>query len=172
MSEFRDQLMGMRARRRKYGIRRFTLVVVPILAILFQVYAPQFITYLSFLELPLLVTVYFALTRREPIAGILTGCAIGLAQDSFSHNPLGVFGIVKTLVGYFAATLSQRLDAENALARFFIALFFYFFHQVTAWALVATLLAQPLPFNLLETLVFGLLNAAVAVPLFSLLDRL
>ena len=50
MSEFRDQLMGMRARRRKYGIRRFTLVVVPILAILFQVYAPQFITYLSFLE--------------------------------------------------------------------------------------------------------------------------
>ena len=37
----------------------------------------------------------------------------GLAQDSLSKNPLGMFGIVKTLVGYFAASVGVRLDVEH-----------------------------------------------------------
>src|SRR5271155_691798 len=82
------------------------IVSVPLVAILFQVYVPQFITYLSYLELPLLVTVYFALMRRSPVAGVFIGAAIGLAQDALSRHPLGMFGIVKTLVGYFAASVS------------------------------------------------------------------
>ncbi len=69
--------------------------------------------YLSYLELPLLVTVYFSLMRRSPIAGVLFGAGIGLAQDSLSRSYFGMFGIVKTLVGYFAASVSQRFDVEN-----------------------------------------------------------
>ena len=91
------------------------------LPILFQVYVPRFLTYLSYLELPLLVTVYFSLMHRSPVAGVLFGSGIGLAQDSLSNLPLGMFGIVKTLVGYFAASVSQRLRGGEYAVRFFLA---------------------------------------------------
>ena len=105
-------------------------------AILFQVYVPRFFERLSYLELPLLVTVYFSLMRRSPVAGVLFGAGIGLAQDSLSHNPLGMFGIVKTLVGYFAASMSQRFDVQNPWVRLVLGFFFFFFHQFFYWVLV------------------------------------
>src|SRR5437588_12169857 len=97
----------------KQGVSRFhaaALVAIPLAAILFQVYVPRFITRLAYLELPLLVTVYFSLKSRSPLAGVFFGAATGLAQDSLSYHPLGMFGIVKTLVGYFSASVSQRFD--------------------------------------------------------------
>jgi rod shape-determining protein MreD len=172
MTEFSDHLLGQRGRPRRRRIRPAALVAAPLFAILFQVYAPRFVWQLGFLELPLLVTVYFALLRREPVFGLLTGCGIGIAQDVLSHNPLGVFGISKTLVGYFAASLSQRVDVESGAVRFIAGFFFYFFHQFTFWVLVSSLLNQPFALGFLETIVYGFLNAAVAVPLYALLDRL
>jgi len=172
MSDFSGPLAGARRRpRKRYVLRPAVLVLIPVLAILFQVYSPRLLSYLAFLDLPLLVTVYFALLLRQPVWGLLIGCGIGLAQDAFSHQPVGIFGIVKTLVGYFAASLSQRVDVENPAIRFFIGFFFYFFHQVTHWVIISTLLAHPLGFSLAETFVYGLLNGVVAMPLFSLLDR-
>src|SRR5438477_11442441 len=84
------------------------VIGIPLAAILFQVYVPRFVTRLAYLELPLLATIYFALKTRSPLAGVFFGAATGLAQDSLSYHPLGMFGIVKTLVGYFAASVSQR----------------------------------------------------------------
>lgn len=153
-------------------MRRWVLPAVAVLAILFQVYVPRFVQFLAYLELPLLVTLYFALLRRSPIRGALMGAAIGLAQDSLSHQPLGVFGIVKTLAGYFAASISLRFDVDHALLRWVLAYFFFAFHQFFYWVLARALLAQPLPFELELTLAFGLLNALAAVVLFHLLDRL
>src|SRR5881296_2663955 len=76
--------------------------------VLFQVYVPRFFEFLAYLDLPVLVTVYFALMRRSPVAGTFIGAMIGLAQDSLSKYPLGTYGIVKTLVGYFAASVGLR----------------------------------------------------------------
>lgn len=153
-------------------MRRWILLLVALLAILFQVYVPLFFQFLGALELPLLVTLYFALLRRNPISGLLLGAAIGLAQDSLSHQPLGVYGIVKTLVGYFAASVSLRFDVEHTLLRWVLAYFFYFFHQFFYWVLVRALLAQPLGFELQQTLTYGLFNASVALLVFHLLDKL
>ena len=161
-----------RRRSQKRRLRPLALVLVSVAAILFQVYLPRFSVYLSYLELPLLVTVYFALMRREPVHGVLAGAAIGLVQDSLSQNPLGMFGIVKTLVGYFAASVSIRFDVDNGMIRFLLGFFFFFFHQFFYWVLSSALLAQQVRFDFGQTLVFGLLNAAVAVPLFHVLDRL
>ena len=98
--------------------RAWVLFLVPLAAILFQVYVPLFFQFLAYLELPLLVTVYFALMRRSPIGGLLVGALVGLAQDSLSKNPLGMFGITKTLVGYFAASVGlaarRRPSADPA----------------------------------------------------------
>lgn len=147
-------------------------VVIPLLAILFQVYVPRFVEYLSYLELPLLVTVYFAIMRRQPIAGAVVGSIIGLLQDSLSQHPLGMFGIVKTLVGYFAASISQRFDVENSALRFILSFFFFLFHQFFFWVMASGLLGRQLEFQLPQTIIFAFLNAVVAVPLFLILDRL
>jgi len=103
---------------------------------------------------------------------VLYGAAIGLAQDSLSHQPIGLFGIVKTLVGYFASSVSMRFDVENPVITFILVLFFYSFHQFFYWVLVRALLGQVVALDPQQTFIFGLLNAAVGVPLFKLLDRL
>jgi rod shape-determining protein MreD len=161
-----------RRRSQKRRLRPLALVLVSIGAILFKVYFSRFFTFLAYLEFPLLVTVYLALMRREPVYGVLAGAAIGLLQDSLSQNPLGMFGIVKTLVGYFAASVSIRFDVENGMIRFLLGFFFFFFHQFFYWVLSSALLAQQVTFEVGQTVVFGLLNAAVAVPLFRMLDKL
>jgi rod shape-determining protein MreD len=161
---------------RRGSVSRFkwvSIIGIPLAAILFQVYVPRFFTYLAYLELPLLVTVYFSLMRRSPPAGVLFGMCIGLAQDSLVPNhPLGMFGIVKTLVGYFAASVSQRFEANSPLLRLVLAFFFFFFHQFFYWVLARALLGEAVSFEPLQTLVLAVLNAAVAVPLFHILDKL
>jgi rod shape-determining protein MreD len=148
------------------------LAAVPLASILFQVYVPRFLTYLSYLDLPLLVTVYFALMYRSPIIGVFFGAGIGLAQDSLSHLPLGMFGIVKTLTGYFVATVSQRLEVGNTPVRFFLALIFFVFQRVLYWVLSRALLNENFPLEVSQTIVLAALNALIAVPLFRLLDKL
>jgi rod shape-determining protein MreD len=174
MSEFVDGFVDQS--RKKDRVSRFNIVAmigIPLAAILFQVYVPRFVTtYLSYLELPLLVTVYFSLMRRSPVAGVFFGAGIGLAQDSLCDHPLGMFGIVKTLVGYFAASVSQRFDVESWLVRFVLGFFFYFFHQFFYWVLSQALLGEAVNFDPQQTVVLAVLNAAVAVPLFHILDKL
>ena len=173
MTDFSDQILIDNPR--KGRISRYkpaVLVLIPLGAILFQVYLPLFFQSLSYLEVPLLVTVYFALMRRQPIAGTFIGAAIGLMQDSLSHQHLGMMGIVKTFVGYFAASVSLRFDVENSAVRLILGFFFFFFHQFFYWVLASSLLPQPLHFDLPQTFLFGLLNAVVALPLFHILDKL
>jgi rod shape-determining protein MreD len=160
---------------RKTRISRFNwlaLTSIPLAAILFQVYVPQFVRYLAYLELPLLVTVYFSLMRRSPVAGVFIGAGVGLAQDSLSHHYLGMYGLVKTLVGYFAASVSQRFEVDNTIVRIVLAFFFFFFHQFFYWVLSHALLGETFDFEPQQTLVLAALNAAVAAPLYHVLDKL
>ena len=103
---------------------------------------PLFFQFLGFLELPLLVVVYFALMRRNQVSGLLIGAVVGLAQDSLSKNPLGMFGIVNTLVGYFASSIGVRLDVDNTAMRLVLIFFFFVFHQFFYWVLARALAAD------------------------------
>jgi rod shape-determining protein MreD len=100
------------------------------------------------------------------------GAAVGLAQDSWSKNPLGMFGITKTLVGYFAASIGMKLDVDNLLMRFILAFFFYVFHQSFYWVMERALLSQQSPFDLSNWVGLGVLNALVGAALFHFLDKL
>ncbi len=153
-------------------LRGWWWVLIPLAAILFQVYVPRFFQFLSFLEMPLLVVVYFSLMRRSQISGLLIGAAVGLAQDSLSKNPLGMFGIVDTLVGYFASSIGVRLDVENAVMRLLLTFFFFVFHQAFYWVLSHALLSQQAPFDVTRTLLIGLLNAIVGLSLYYFIDKL
>src|SRR6516165_3798530 len=152
--------------------RFWVMLAVPLAAILFQVYVPLFFQFLGFLEMPLLVVIYFAIMRRNQVNGLMIGALVGLAQDSLSKNPLGMFGIVKTLVGYFAASVGVRLDVEHGLIRLMLGFFFYVFHQFLYWVMARALLGQQLAFDWQRTAVLAALNAVVGVALFHLLDKL
>jgi rod shape-determining protein MreD len=172
MTGFSEQYREPLRKERTSMVHVAVITGISLLAILFRVYVSRFVPYLQYLELPLLVTVYFSLMWRSPIAGLLFGAAIGLAQDSLSHHPLGMFGIVKTLVGYFAASMSLRVDVGNPLLRLVLGFFFYFFHALLYWVLARALLGQALQLELGQVLVLGILNAIVAVFLYQFLDRL
>ena len=165
-------LLGSQRERQVSRFRAWVLFSVPLAAILFQVYVPLFFQFLAYLELPLLVVVYFSLMRRSPVAGTIIGALVGLAQDSLSKNPLGMFGIVKTLVGYFAASVGLRLDVDHPLIRLLLGFFFFFFHQFFYWVLSRAPLGQQVDFDLDRTLVLGVLNAFVSLSLFHFLDKL
>jgi len=172
MKDYSEHLLDAPRKGKSKRLRPAALVIVPLAAILFQTYVTRFSDHLAYLELPLLVTLHFALSGHHPIRSVFYGAAIGLTQDSLSHQPIGLFGIVKTLVGYFASSVSSRFDVENPLISFVLCLFFYFFHEFFYWVLQRALLGQAVGFNLQQTGIYGLLNAAVAVPLFKLLDKL
>ena len=152
--------------------RFWVLLAVPLAAILFQAYVPLFFQFLRYLEVPLLVVVYFAIMRRSQISGLLIGAVVGLAQDSLSTEPLGMYGIAKTLVGYFAASVGMRLDVDHPVIRLLLCFFFYIVHQFFYWVILRAMFGKPLPFDVQNTLVLALLNAVVGVSLFHFLDKL
>jgi rod shape-determining protein MreD len=152
--------------------RLWVVLAVPLAAILFQVYVPLFFQFLGFVEMPLLVVVYFALMRRNQVSGLLVGAIVGLAQDSLSKVPLGMYGIVKTLVGYFAASVGMRLDVDHNFIRLLLSFVFFLFHQILFWVMERALLSHQPAFELQRWMVLGLLNAVVGAALFHFLDKL
>jgi len=152
--------------------QKWVFLAVPLAAVLFQAYVPTFFPVLSFVEMPLLVVVYFAIMRRNQISGLTVGALVGLAQDSLSKSPLGMFGIVNTLVGYFAASVGVRLDVEHGLIRLLLGFFFYVFHQFLYWVMSRALLGQQMTFDWTRTAMLAALNAVVGVALFHMLDKL
>ncbi len=147
---------------------------VPLGALLIQVYLPLFQTlrFVSRIELPLLVTIYFALMSHSQIRGLSIGIALGLAQDSFSRYYIGMFGICKTISGYFAASIGMQFDVENSMVRLVICFVFYLFHQFLYWVLQRALLDQPFAFDIVPELILAGVNALIGVVLFRALDNL
>jgi rod shape-determining protein MreD len=173
MNEYSDSIpFGGRSKKKGLRLRPWVMWVFPIAAILFQVFVPLYLSLFSYLELPLLVTIYFAMTRRSQVAGIFIGAGIGLAQDALSHQPIGLLGMVKTLLGYTAASLGVRLDTENVLVRFSLGFLGLICHQGLQWGLRRILLGEAASFEILATFLAAFANGAVAVPLFHLLDKL
>src|SRR5712671_855588 len=116
--------------------------IVVLLALVLQAFFPVYIHSANYLELPLLVTLYFALSKRNPSSGLLLGMVIGLLQDSLSRTPLGLYGIAKTLVGYLGSSIGSRIDVEHPIARFLLTVGFYLFHHAVFIFTTRTLLAR------------------------------
>jgi rod shape-determining protein MreD len=152
--------------------RIWVLIAIPLMAILFQLYIPLLLPFLGFLDIPLLVTIYFAMMRRSQLGGMFTGMVLGLAQDSLSRDPLGMFGICRTLVGYFSASIALKIDVEHPLIRLIITFAFYQFDQFMLWVLERALLQLTVIFDWRQALLIGFLNGVVAIALFHFLDRL
>jgi len=172
MSPSGDRILASQRISRDAKFRGWVLFAVPLASLVFQEYVPLFYQPLAYLEATLLVTIYFAMMRHSPTNGILVGASMGLAQDALAHNPFGVYGIAKTLVGFFAATIGQRIDVTQPFIRLLACFVFYLFHQFLYWLISRALLGQQMAFDWHESLVVGGLNAVVGVALFHFLDKL
>ena len=157
-----------------HKFRAGAIIIATLLALVIQTWTPVHISNAALLDLPLLVTIYFGLSRRNPSTGLLLGMAIGLAQDSLSGPtvPLGLYGIAKTIIGYLASSIGARLDTEHPAARFALTALFFVAHQGLIVLTRRLLLAQPEPWFNMQLAAAALVNAIVAVFLFLLLDRL
>jgi rod shape-determining protein MreD len=118
------------------------------------------------------VVIFFAVARRSQVSGLLTGAVIGLLQDSLTHQPIGLYGISKTVVGYGASSLGVKIDVENIGARFLGTAFFYLVHQLIYFVVARGMVQLSLQWNWSHEAVSALLNAFVAVFIFAGLDRL
>jgi rod shape-determining protein MreD len=161
--------------RREVEQQSFSLpvtVLVPLTAILLQVYLPKIFPGLTILDLPLIVTLFFAISRRSPIAGTVTGGSIGLLQDILSSQYIGVNGMAKSVIGYAAASLGSQIDVENMGTRALLSFGFSLVQSVLLYLIERRLLGIR-AFHLLwlHELMRAVANTVVALPVFLLLDR-
>lgn len=160
--------------REQFEVYRFswiTTLVVPLIALLLQAYLPLRIPFFDLFDLPLIVTIYFAVARRNQLSGMLTGCIIGLVQDSLTHRPLGLYGMAKTVVGYAASSFGLRIDVDNPGTRLLLGFGFYIVHQLIYFLIARGLAIQSLTWRWGHEVIAAVANALLAVVLFTLLDR-
>ncbi len=164
----------VRTSREEIEVYRFgplVSVLVPLMALVIQAFVPLKWHGFAILDLPLLVTIFFALARRSQIAGLLTGAIIGLMQDALTHQAIGLYGIAKTVVGYGASSLGVKIDVENPGTRLLVTSSFYLVHQAAYYLVARNILGVALEWLWTRTLLAALLNGAVAIILFGILDR-
>ena len=160
--------------REQFEVYRFNPVVaiaVPLLAIFIQAYLPLKISFFNIFDLPLLVTIFFAVARRNPITGLLTGMIIGLVQDSLTHSFLGLYGIAKTVVGFAASSLGVKIDVENPGSRLLMTAGFYIVQKVVYYTVARSMARMDLQLDLPHILGAAVANGFLAIVMFSLLDK-
>jgi rod shape-determining protein MreD len=143
-----------------------------ILALMLEAFLPVHLRWAELVDLPLLVTIYFALSRRNPSGGLMLGMVIGVAQDSLSHTPIGLYGICKTLVGFLASSIGARLDVEHPLARCLLTFAFFHLHNAAFVFISRLLLARPEPYIETRVIVASIVSSLLTIALFPLLDKL
>jgi rod shape-determining protein MreD len=161
--------------RREVEQQSFSLqvaVLVPVGAILLQVLLPRISPALAILDLPFIVTLFFAVSRRSPIAGTVTGGTIGLLQDILTSQPIGVNGMAKSVIGYAAASLGSQIDVENTGTRALLAFGFSLTQSLLLYLIERRLLGiRGFHLQWLHELLRAAINTVLAPPIFLLLDR-
>jgi len=154
-----------------FRVHYATLLVTILVALLLQTFLPVMMPVAGLMDFPLLVTVYFTLIRQNKVFGIALGTGLGLMQDALSHGYLGMFGMAKALVGYLAATAAMRFNFETLLLRSVVTASLVLVHNLCMAGLQHALLESPPPFFPLDLASAVLVNVALSLILFPLLDR-
>jgi len=161
--------------REEIEVHKFSMwatIGVPLAALLLQSLLGTRLHFINVFDLPLLVTIFFAVARRNQVTGMMTGMLIGLVQDSLTHHPIGMYGISKTVIGFAASSLGVRVDVENPGSRLIMGFSFYLLHQGIYYAVARNLVNEDIQWAWGHTLGAALANGLLAVVLFAVLDKL
>lgn len=161
-------------RTRDFEIHRYPALIyalVPVLAVVLQAWLPRLLGRFAWFDLPLVITVFFALNRRNPIQGSVLGGILGLFEDALTGHAIGINGIAKTLVGYLAATIGILVNVENFVVRVIMTFVLSLVGSATYFFVVRFLLGLNIDTNWLTELYKALGNSVVALVVFPMLDR-
>ncbi len=150
-----------------------TVIGATFLALLFQAFLHKYGRWAELIDLPLLITIYFGVSKRNPVSGMFLGALIGILQDALGHDgPIGMYGIAKTIIGYMSSSVGAKIDTEHPASRFGLVFILFHVHQAILAVTERALLNQPARFFTPRLLLDSVITAAAGVLLFSLLDRL
>jgi rod shape-determining protein MreD len=156
----------------EYHFSPIVAILAPLVLIFLQAYLPKVFPRLLILDLPLIAVIFFSVARRSPIAGSITGAVIGLFQDLLTHQPIGVNGMAKTVIGYAASSIGVQVDVENLTTRVLMSFGFCLLESVLLFLINWKLLGVPgYKLQWLHEVIRAGVTTAVAIPLFLLLDR-
>jgi rod shape-determining protein MreD len=115
----------------------------------------------AYVDLPLVVVVYFAL-RRDAVLAVIIGTVAGLSSDLLSGGLLGASGFSMTLTAYLLAALVTRVMIDNPLLRIPVLAGAAGFNTLV-YLLLHQLLGQPPnpPGPIAETMAFGVIWTTV-----------
>lgn len=123
-------------------------------------------------DLILVVTVCLALFEG-PVRGAIFGFWGGLLEDIFTTGFLGVAAFCKTLVGFFAGELKNRVTSASVLWPMIIVLLFTVASELVkfaTWIVVGW--AERPTFNINTVAGVALYNALVTLAVYPLVKRL
>jgi rod shape-determining protein MreD len=156
----------------QYSFGPLVTIAVPFVLILLQALLPRIFHPLLILDLPLIAVIFFAVARRNPILGAISGAAIGLVEDALTGLPIGINGISKTIIGYAASSIGLQVDVDNLTTRILMNFGFSLLQSGLLFLIQRYLLGMAAYKPLwLHELYRALFNTLVALPLFMLLDR-
>lgn len=161
--------------RRDMEIHRYPLLVyalVPLASLVLQAWLPRVTSPYNWFDLPLVVTVYFALGRRNPIQGTIMGAAMGLFEDALTHHPIGVNGLAKTAVGFLAASVGVRIEVDNLIIRLLLNFVLSLLSSAIYLFVTRFLLGLAPEWSWVTELLRAVGNSVIALVLFPALDRL
>jgi rod shape-determining protein MreD len=154
-----------------YGVHPAAFWASLFIGLLLQVSLPLEVPLARLFDFPLILTVYFALVRRNRIFGIALGTGLGLVQDTLAHGLIGIFGLAKALVGYLAASASLKFDMEQLGARYVLTGLLVAAHGIVVVGLQHLLFETPPPFVPLDLASSVIVNIALALISYPILDR-
>lgn len=160
--------------RRDIEIHRYPALLyllVPLVAVVLQALLPRFLGRFAWFDLPLVITIYFALGRRSPIQGMFLGAFVGIFEDALTHHAIGVNGIAKTVAGYLAASVGIRIDVQNIVIRVVLNFALTLLCNGIYLAIYRGLLGLQMDWNWLNMILQAVGNSVIALALFPTLDR-
>jgi rod shape-determining protein MreD len=120
-------------------------------------------------NLVLVAVVYVALAYGA-VTGLLAGTAGGLVQDALGGGIIGVGGLSKTVVGFLVGVLGAQFIVSQPLPRFVMFVGATFVHELIFRALYALVESRPFTMSYSATLLQALVNAAVGVLAFQIVE--
>jgi rod shape-determining protein MreD len=154
-----------------YRIHPLTMLITAFSALVLQTFLKARVPLARQFDLPLLAVIYFSVIRRNKVFGTVVGAVLGLAEDLLGASLIGIFGIAGALAGYLGAWASVQFDLEQFLGRLALTAALVLFQSLAVAGLQRVLIASPQPFQTLDLASRVLLNSALALVLFQVLDR-
>ncbi len=118
-----------------------------------------------------LVAVVFVALAYGAVAGLLAGTVGGLAQDAIAGGIVGVGSLSKTIVGFLVGVLGAQFIVSTPVPRFLMFVGASFVHELFFQALYALVESRGFRMQYSSTVVQALVNGAVGIAAFLLVER-